>query len=123
MTFTTHGVVGAGIRAASAKAMGLNEEWCGWMACIGVIEGMVPDALDWLAWAILGHERWDLYRRFHRRGSLVWLGLIFWGMAAHVITDITFHKNPGENWWPRLWYLEVFYLASGLALLGWTFAP
>ena len=122
MTVTTHGVIGAGVRAASAKAMGLQEEWCVWLAILGMVEGMAPDALDWLAWFLFKRPRWELYSRMHA-GNLRWLGVIFWGCAAHLIWDKPFHKNSGEEWWPRLWWLEVFGLAFGIALLGWTFAP
>ena len=122
MTVTTHGVIGAGVRAASAKAMGLQEEWCVWLAILGMVEGMAPDALDWLAWFLFKRPRWELYSRMHT-GNLRWLGMIFWGFAAHLIWDKPFHKNSGEEWFPRLWWLEVFGLAFGIALLGWTFAP
>ena len=121
MTFTSHGVIGAGVRAAAGKAFGLSEEWCVWLALIGAAEGMAPDALDWLAWFLFGVPRWQLYALLH--GRLAWLGLIFWGFGAHILWDKPFHKIPGEDWWPRLWWLEIFGLAFGLALLGWTFAP
>lgn len=122
MTFTSHGVIGAGVRAASGKALGFSDETCVWLALLGALEGMAPDAIDWLAWFIFGADRWKLYGRMHT-GNLRWLGLVFWGFGAHLLWDIPFHKASGDEWWPRLWWLEVFGLAFGLALLGWTFAP
>jgi hypothetical protein len=116
---TTHGVIGAGIRAASAKAVGVSDEWCLWLAIIGAVEGMAPDAFDWLAWYVFGCDRWVLYRKMHVDWK--WFGLIFWGWGAHVLFDIPFHKNPGESWFARLWWLEFAGLAFGALLLWWTF--
>lgn len=120
-TFTTHGVMGAGFRAASCKLLGLDD-WALTMATIGALEGMAPDVVDWISSKLFKTQRWSIYARMHQRGSLVWLGLIFWGFGLHVIFDIPFHKNPGENWWFRLWWLEVLGLLAGGAMLWWAFA-
>lgn len=120
-SFSTHGVIGAGIRAASAKALGVPDEWCLTLAIVGALEGMAPDVIDWLAWFLFGYPRWRIYSAMHTR--LKWMGLIFWGWGAHVIFDIPFHRYPGENWWGRMWGLELAGLVAGAVLLYWTFAP
>ena len=120
--FITHGIVGAGIRAATTKLIGLDGDWQVWMANLGLIEGMAPDAIDWVSHKVFKTERWTIYTAMHT-GKLRWLALIFQGMLVHLINDLPFHTVPGESWWPRLWYLEVLLFAVGLALLGWTFAP
>lgn len=117
---TTHAVIGAGIRAATGRALGFDEAACIYLAALGAIEGAAPDAFDWLAW-VCGTERWALYRKMHV--GWAWWGVVFWGWGAHVLFDIPFHKNPGESWWARLWWLDVGGLVLGAALLWLAFAP
>ena len=121
-SIVTHSIIGAGLRAAVTKLIGLDGDWQVNMATLGAIEGMAPDAIDWLSHVVFKTERWKIYNMMHL-GGLRWLGLVFWGFGAHLVNDIVFHKIPGESWWPRLWYLEVLLFTVGLALLGWTFAP
>ncbi len=116
---TTHAVMGAGLRAGAAKLAGMSGDAQVAFAVLGVIEGAAPDGLDFLAWAFFGAERWKLYGKMHHGPNFLWF--VFWGWGLHAIFDIPFHAHPGEDWWGRLWWLDLGGLLLGVLALWFTF--
>lgn len=119
-TFVTHSAVGAGFRGTLASLAGLSSEWRVLLLALGALEGASPDALDWLLWKFFGADRWSLYKVMHSSPAC-WWGLLFWGWGLHVLLDKPFHRTPGENWWPRLWWLEILSFLVGALLIWYTF--
>lgn len=118
-SFATHALLGAGLRAASAKILGFTTDWEIGLAIAGFIEGAAPDAIDWVSAKLGFTRRWTLYTLFHTTWAR-W-GMLFYGWGFHVAIDKIFHKRPGESWWPELGWLEVVLFCLGLGLVLWTF--
>jgi hypothetical protein len=123
-TFLAHGAV-AGATVALSGALGeVRPRWNIAASLLAFVAGTIPDTLDWVL-AITGHiQRWELYSWFHHSWLSVsaWYKVLLWPITAHVIMDFPFHKVPGENWWPRLWYLEVgMWLYAALCIyMAWS---
>jgi len=119
-TFVTHGLVGAAGTALVFMHGHVPPEQSVGAVILGGIVGTLPDTADWVASVVFKKPRWVLYSRMHS-GDLVWLGFFFPPILWHVLLDIPFHRTPGENWWPRLWWLEVGAALASLATLYLVF--
>jgi len=124
-TFVAHGLLGSGVMAAPARALGLPKWVMNLVAIYGFILGSFPDAWDWIMATFFGAQRWVLYSIYHAHK------LPHWDFSAptyllyqppfflHIFIDSWFHDpaKPGWNWWSELWWLEVLmWIVSGLFL-------
>ena len=117
-SFITHGMIGA---AGTVLAMTHDPfEPSIVAAAVAWVCGTLPDSADWIASRVFGRPEGSLYTRMHS-GDLVWLGFICPPILWHLLFDIFFHERPGENWWPRLWWLEVSGFLLSVLVLLWIF--
>lgn len=120
-SFIAHGLMGAAVTTAysSTCLSRKTKQNFFWAGGVGFFLGILPDVLDWVL-AILGLiPRWSLYTWFHH-AMPTWMGILILPMGLHVWIDKLFHKYPGYNWWPDLWYLEAgAWVISVLLLLLW----
>jgi heme O synthase-like polyprenyltransferase len=66
----------------------------------GAVAGAAPDLVDWVAWALFGTDRWEIYNQMHS-GVWVWLSVIP-AYGLHLLVDIPFHP-----WVEGTWRMEV----------------
>lgn len=130
--FTTHGALGGGIAALALSAAGAepNAVSIGLTSAVA-LRVMWPDlAMIYPTVKLMlkcrkeGVKDWykardyELYDVYHHPEQPMNEGLCF---KFHRLIDRPYHKNPGENWWSRLWHLEAAYLAVGLSAIYFSF--
>jgi hypothetical protein len=113
--FVTHGIVGAAVRMACSCPPDASVDLKVGLIAVGFVLGSLPDTADWVAAKVFKKERWELYTKMHKGLFSIGVGCILWDYGAHLLLDIPFHRIPGENWWPRLWWLDI---GSALAAIG-----
>lgn len=114
-TFLAHGALGAGACTSIARLCGARSYVVNLAGVYGTVVGAWPDIGDWLNAVLLGHPRWELYVEYHHHPPWYWL--IQPPFLLHWLVDIPFHRTPGVNWWPGMWWAELcVWIVSGFLL-------
>ena len=118
MTFLAHGIAGAGI---CSFMFWRSPKWLKWTVAIqGALFGMAPDVVDWIAHVFWGTPRWSIYSWMHNDPG--WF-IYHPAYCLHLVVDAVIHdpNNPGYNWWPDYFWLEILLWVFGIGLLWLTF--
>jgi len=117
-TFLAHGALGAGVCASVARLCNARPRIVKLAGAYGMVVGAWPDVADWLNAVVLGRPRWELYVVYHHHPPWYWI--IQPPFFLHWLVDIPFHRTPGVNWWPEMWWAELLvWIVSGVL---WVYA-
>jgi hypothetical protein len=117
-SFAAHSALGSGVCAGLSHALGIPPIG---PTIYGAVLGGLPDTFDWVMAKLGLSERWYWYVIFH--ASPPWWLMIQPPFALHLWLDKPFHKIPGENWWPRLWWAELLIWFIAALLLWYAYYP
>jgi hypothetical protein len=84
---------------------------------LSAVAGALPDLIGWFG-RLANRYDWSLYSQAHDGAiarTLRWIP----PYELHLQVDRLFHDRDDGNWWPRMWWAEIFLWALNKFLVYW----